>query len=326
MSSKTRFRNTFKLMNGERPVFVPFVYGLAAKMEQLPLEDMVTEAGEYSHAVEGAFELFGYDGIVTGWDSTLEAEAFGAEVDWTGDYAPPQIGDTSGVGLREVEPAASPRIAAMLEATRRIVMTRGKDTAIIGTVTGPVSLVHLLAEGAGGVETLIPLAGNLLMKVVKGLCELRVDAVFIREDVVGAGYRESLTARQAPFAAIYSTLFNLVRHYNGFPVLVVREMEPDFIPDLHRLLAPSGLALLGKGIDDAYLAKLYELSSSLKLAFGLPLPVGDVEAARKQHAAASAFIGGHMPTGFFYVSDGEVPHDTPPDNLHDLMAEINSGE
>ncbi|HJX12883.1 MAG TPA: uroporphyrinogen decarboxylase family protein [Dehalococcoidales bacterium] len=324
MNSKTAFRNTFKLLNGERPVYVPFVYGLAARISQVPLEEMVMDASYYTGALEEACGLLRYDGIVTGYDATLEAEAFGAEVEWPGDYAAPKLKPDSRPGLREVDPAASPRIPVLLEVTKRIGMSRGKDVAVIGVLTGPVFLANLLTGGQDGAAmTAIPLAGNLLMKLVKSLGDLRVDAVFFREDIPGADYPGRLAAHQAPYTAVYNTLFNLVRHYNAFPAVILKDIPLDDITGLHKMIAPGGFILLGQRLDDAGLARVREFSASLKAAFGLPLPVAEPDLLTGQYDIISRFIGGHKPTGLFYVSDGEIPEDTPLETLHDLAAKIN---
>lgn len=325
MNPKTAFRNTLKLMNSERPVFVPLIYGLAAKISQFPLEEMVADASYYAHSLEEASELLRCDGIVNSYDATIEAEAFGCDIAWPGDYAPPEVRSNRNLEMREINPETSHRISVLMETTKRIAMTRGKDAAIIGTLTGPVSLVKTLTDGkSGGIETAIPLAGNLLMKLVKNLGELRVDAVFFREDIAGAGFPERLTAHEKPFTAVYNTLFNLVRHYNGFPVIITEDLELDTIPELHRMIAPGGIILLGKGVNEGNLARLLELSASLKLSFGLPLPLADAGELDKQFNVINKFINQHKPSGFFYVTDGEIPYDTPLEMLHDLTAKIQS--
>jgi len=78
-------------MNSERPVFIPFVYGLAAKLEQIPLAEITSDASYYAHSLEDACELFKYDGIVNNFDSTIEAELCGCEPERHDDYAAPRI-------------------------------------------------------------------------------------------------------------------------------------------------------------------------------------------------------------------------------------------
>lgn len=323
MNSKTAFRNTYKLMNGERPVFIPFVYGLAARLGQIPLEEMTSDAGYYNHSLEDACELFGYDGIVNNYDATIEAELFGCETEWPGDYIAPGITGCSQVELREVNPEESGRIQVLLETTKRTVMSKGKDVAVIGVLTGPCTLVKTLTgDKSGDTENAIALAGGLLTKLVKSLCELRVDAVFFREDILDNGYHDVLLANGKPYADAYTTLFNMVKYYNSFPALIVKNMEPSFITELCEMIKPGGLILTGKKVSNDDIVYLQKLADSLKIAFGLPLPAGNQDELREQYAVISQFLSEHRPTGFFYVSDGEIPYDTPAEVLHGLITEM----
>ncbi len=323
MNSKTAFKNTYRLMNSERPVFIPFVYGLAAKLEQIPLAEITSDASYYTHSLEDACNLFKYDGVVNNFDATIEAELFGCELEWPDDYAAPRITSCSRAELREIDPAESSRIQILLETTKRTVMSKGKDVAVIGILTGPCSLVKtLMINKSDDTENAIALAGSLLTKLVKNLCELRVDAIFFREDLLDSGYRDELLAYPKPYTDAYTTLFNLIKYYNCFPAIIVKNMETDFITELHEMIKPNGLILLGKKISDDDMAHLQNLSDSLKISFGLPLALGNQAELKEQFAIISQFINKHKPTGFFYVSEGEVPYDMPLEILHDLIAEM----
>lgn len=325
MNSKVAFRNTLKLVNADRTAFVPFVYGLAAKIGQLTLQEMVSDATYYAHSLEEAYKLFKYDGIVNNFDSSIEAETFGCEVAWPGDYMSPRIADFGKLELREVNPEENGRIPILMETTKRIAMSQGKETAVIGVLTGPGSLVKtVIGDKDLDIGNIITLAGSLLTKLTKSLGELRVDAVFFREDLLGTGYRDELLSRSELYTAIYTTLFNLIKYYNGYPVLMVKDMELDSIADLHNMLAPGGLILLGKRLSDGDLMYLQKLSDSLKMSFGLPLPIDNQAELWEQFNLINSFVSKHKPTGFFYVSDGEIPYDIPLEILHDLIAKMRS--
>jgi hypothetical protein len=323
MNSKTAFKNTYRLMNSERPVFIPFVYGLAAKLEQIPLAEITSDASYYTHALEDACNLFKYDGIVNNFDATIEAELFGCDIEWPDDYAAPRITSCRQAELREIDPVESSRIQILLETTKRTVMSKGKDIAVIGVLTGPCSLVKTITGDKGGdTENAIVLVGSLLTKLVKSLCELRVDAVFFREDILDIGYRDELLAHSKPYTDAYTTLFNLTKYYNCFPALIVKNMEMSFITQLHEMIRPNGLIPLGKKIGEDDMAHLQNLADSRKISFGLPLSLGNQTELKDQFAVISQFINKHKPTGFFYVSEGEVPYDIPLETLHDLIAEM----
>jgi hypothetical protein len=326
MNSRVAFRNTLKLMNADRPVFVPFVYGLAAKISQLPLEEMVSDATYFTHSLEEAYKLLQYDGIVNNFDSTLEAETFGCELEWPSDYSAPRTAGCRQLELREVNPEESSRIPILLETTKRVVMSQGKEAAVIGVLTGPCSLVKTITSDGEGenIEEVISLAGKLLTKLTKSLCELKIDAVFFREDLLGKEYPAELLSRNKAYAAVYATLFNLIKYYNCYPVLIVKDIKFDFLSELHRAIAPSGICLLGKRFGDDDLDNLSKLSGSLKVAFGLPLPMGSQTELMEQLTTISNFMSKNKSPGFFYVSDGEVPYDTPLETIHDLIAKIGS--
>lgn len=325
MNSKVAFRNTLRLVNVDRPVFVPFVYGLAAKIGQIPLREMVSDATYYTYSLEEAYKLLKYDGIVNNFDATLEAETFGCELEWSGDYVAPRIAGCSQLELREVNPEESSRTPILLETTKRIVMSQGKEIAVIGVLAGPCSLVKAITGDElkdRDILNVISLADSLLTKLTKSLCELRIDAVFFREDLLGAEYPGELLSPKKPYAAVYATLFNLIKYYNGYPVLIVKDIEFDSITELHKMIGPSGLILLGKRVSDDDLANLRNLSDSLKVSFGLPLPMGSQAELLKQFTTISNFVSKHRPPGFFYVSDGEVPYDMPLETIHDLIAKM----
>jgi hypothetical protein len=324
MNSKVAFRNTLKLTNTDRPVFVPFVYGLAAKISQLPLQEMVSDATYYTHSLEEAYKLFRYDGIVNSYDCTLEAETFGCELEWSGDYVAPRTTGCNKVELREVNPEESSRIPILLETTKRVVMSQGKEAAVIAVLTGPCSLVKTITgdEEGENIENVISLAGKLLTKITRSLCELKIDAVFFREDLLGTEYPAELLLRNKAYAAVYATLFNLIKYYNCYPVLIVKDIEFDFLTNLQSMLGPSGVGLLGKKVSDDDLAHLKKLSDSLKVSFGLPLPMGNQPELLEQFTTISNFMSKNNSPGFFYVSDGEVPYDMPLEIIHDLIAKM----
>jgi hypothetical protein len=323
MNSKTAFRNTFKLMNSERPVFIPFVYSLAAKLAQLSLEEMTSNASYYTHSLEDAFELFQYDGIVNNFDSSIEAALCGCELEWPDDHNPPKVIGCPQLEPDNVNPEGSKRVQILLETTKRITMSKGRDVAVIGILTGPCSLVQALTgDNTDEIESIVPKAGSLLIKLVKSLCEIRIDAVFFREDLLDSSYRDELRAHRMSYTDVYGTLFHLVKYHNSFPAIILKNMNLDFISELHDMIQPDGLVLLGKKVSPDDMAYLHELSGSLKIALGLPLPVGDPEVSENQLNVVSQFVNDHKPTGFFYVSEGEIPYDTLLETFHDLMAKL----
>lgn len=254
MNSRIAFKNTLQNMNTGRPVFIPFVYRLAAKIEQVPLLDMVSDPTYYANLLEGAYQLLKYDAIITSFDPSLEAEIFGCELEWPGDYALPVVKSWSSCELETAGLERSSRIPVMLEAARRLVMTRGREAAIIGAVTGPCTLAWNIAQHAGlekkyGIEEIISLAGSQLTKLTRSLCEVKVDAIIFREDFLGEKYREELFSLQKPYTSVYTTLFNLTRYFNISPLILIKAEKPETIEAVGKMLRPGGIILLRHEIE-----------------------------------------------------------------------------
>lgn len=318
---KVAFRNTLQVKNVSRPVFVPFVYGLAAKIGQIPLREMVSNATYYAHLLEGAYKLFKYDAIINSFDSSIEAEACGCELEWHSEYEAPTVTAWGSCDVKTIDVQRSGRIPVLTEATHRLVMSLGKEIAVIGVITGPCSLVKNLVGKADSGDV-ISLIGSLLTKLTRSLCELRIDAIFLREDLLGARYWEDLQSLNKPCIALYKTLFNVIRYYNSYPVLIVKDFGLEVIEDLYNILGPSGLILCGRRFNEADLIYLEDLSDSLRMCFGLPLSIGAEDELWAQFDVIDNFVGKHTPKGFFYTSDGEIPYDVPLEVVHAITGKI----
>src|SRR4030042_4479280 len=130
MNGKLAFRNTLQGKNDGRLPFVPFIYGLAARTANVSLREMVMDASYYTNALEGVYGLLGHDMIVGNFDTTLESESFGCEVEWPADYGAPSL--TRGIGsfvLRPEDFMSRGRIPIAMEVTKRLTLSLGRDVA-----------------------------------------------------------------------------------------------------------------------------------------------------------------------------------------------------
>jgi len=332
MSGKLAFRSALQGKNQGNPPFVPFVYGLAARASNVSLRDMTSDPGYYTSALEGLYKLFNYEVIATGYDTTIENESWGGQVEWGGEYGPPVLvkgGDPALV--RPEEFLQRGKTPVLLEATKRLVLSAGRDAAIGCVLSGPCSLLTNLRRtsgptGAVNAEAAKNLAG-FLNKLVRGFCELKVDAVFFREDPLGRDLVEELTLNKDVYKGVYATLFNIVRAFNGFPILVTDRLTLDAIKTLHGLLRPDGIVLLGTDFTSRELRELNELADTLKTSFGLPLPIGTAteEALWGRLDVIKSVAAAHGLKRLFYTSEGEIPYDIPMEVLHALMDRLTSG-
>ncbi len=173
----------------------------------------------------------------------------------------------------------------------------------------------------------IKLLGSFFTKLVKSLCELKIDALFFREDPLGKQFVEELFQSKEAYKALYGTLFNIVKAFNAFPVIVAKHLPLKTIKDVHSLLRPSSIVLLGDRFGDSDLDLIKDIANSLKLSFGVPLPIGTgtQEELWNQLSAMESFVSKYRPKNLFYTSDGEIPHDFPIEILHTLMNRLRGG-
>jgi hypothetical protein len=327
MNSRDAFRRTMQAANAGRPVFVPIVYRLAARIEQTPLLDMVSDPTSYANILESAWRLLKQDAIITNFNPSLEAEIFGCQVDWQGDYELPAAFGWTACELSAAGLDGSGRLPVLLEATKRLIQTRGREVAIVGVMTGPGSLAMNIAEHAEPdkeypFEEIVALAGGQLIKYARHLGEVKVDAVIIREDLLAEKYCEEFLVHEKAYTAVYATLFNLTRFYNLAGLLMVKGGKLEDVAALVQKLGPNGLILTGQKLGKADLMFLKDLSASRKLAIGLPLPLADRDEAMAQLQKYEDFISEFKPGGFFYTSDGEVPPDISLESLRDITSRI----
>ena len=63
-TSKELVRGLFEHKDPEKVLFIPWVCSFAAKLEQVPVQTMLSDAGILSRALINAQKLFGYDVII----------------------------------------------------------------------------------------------------------------------------------------------------------------------------------------------------------------------------------------------------------------------
>ena len=327
MNGKLAFRSVLQGKNQGNPPFVPFVYGLAARMANVSLREMVSDPGYYTNALEGVYGLLDYEVITTSYDTTVEAESLGSQVEWKNEYAAPHLvrgGDLS--LIRPEEFLQSGRIQVLLEVTKRLMISAGRDAAVACVISGPCSLLKGLERvsglsGCGSSAEAVKLLGGFLNKLVRGLCELKIDAVLFREDPLGQELVDELAVGRDAYKGLYATLFNIVRAFNGFPLLLTSRLTVDDVKAIHNTLRPDGMVLLGTDFDDQGLSLLNELADASRISFGVPLPIGTApeEKLWERLHVIDSFVAAHRPKRFFYTSDGEIPHDISIEILRTLM-------
>ena len=233
LSSKDLVKSLFRLEDLPRIPFIPWVCSFAAQLEQVQVEDMLSDAGLLATSLSNAQKLFGYDAICNVFDSSLEAEALGCEVEWGGEGDLPTVAShplAEGARLEDISVLgldARGRIPVVIEATRRLNIVMGKQVAVIGVVTGPVTLAgHLsgksflndLTERPEDAGRTIALAGVACLNLARKYCELGVDAVAVADEMLGQIGPAEYRLAAGPLKSIW----NVAKFYNVRTLLLGR--------------------------------------------------------------------------------------------------------
>ena len=156
MKSIDRLKATIRFEKTDRVPVISHIYGLAARIRQVPLKEYLHSGELLAFCQLEAWKRFGYDGVTVFADNSLEAEALGATLSFKDD-AYPQISEYCLTDIRDwktleiPDPENDGRMPVILEACRILSTEAGNETAVVGTVQGPMTLAGQLL----GLEKLI---------------------------------------------------------------------------------------------------------------------------------------------------------------------------
>jgi len=234
-TSKELVRSLFAGKPVSRPPFIPYVATAAAQFMQVPVQKLFSDPTTLANSLQSCQKLFRYDGIAILLDTTLEAEACGCQIAWREGEPPevishvlerkePQSLDVSAIEIKG-------RIPIVLEAAKRLAQTAGKDVALLGAVTGPITLgKHLMGDdfvAALDINTqlsqkVLELYGKVALALAKAYGELKFDAVILADRALASTY----PAHYPKVQPILKTLRNLVNFYDMPLILLTGRVPP----------------------------------------------------------------------------------------------------
>jgi len=227
-----------QLLQGDRPprpLFLPILFSLGARIENTPLQAFLCNPTKISNSLSRIRTHVQSDGVSCYFDPHLEAEALGAALEWRADGQPPTLRWPGQAkkgqlpeGLRPVEQAAkSARITVATEVIRRLNSLLRDDSLLMAGLTGPFTLAaritQLEPQEAFQFENYSPaaleIAATLLMQISTECVAAGANLIFIQEDILPA-----LTeANCDSFAALLAPAINVIRFYQALPVLRLPE-------------------------------------------------------------------------------------------------------
>jgi uroporphyrinogen decarboxylase-like protein len=214
-----------------RPLFLPIVFSLGAKVENVPLGAFLGNPTKISSALRQMRAHLRSDGVACYFDPYLEVEALGATLQRISDDQAPTIhwplparmGEMP-EGLRSPEEAANGgRVPVVVEVIRRLNALPNRDFLLMAGVTGPLTLAARLTQlenkdslrSEDLSDAVQELAASAVTQMASIFLEAGADTLIIWEEIVPALSAESCEA----WANLLAPTFNVARFYEALPLL-----------------------------------------------------------------------------------------------------------
>jgi hypothetical protein len=216
-----------------RPLFVPIVFALGARVENLSPRAFLGNPTKISNALRQIRGPLRSDGVSCYFDPLLEVEALGGTVEWASEHkgatvrwpAASERGQLP-AGLASPDDAVKRgRVPVALEVIRRLKALLREDSLLMAGVSGPFTLAArlsgLLEQNPLTREVLpdsaLEVANLTILQISKAFAEAGANLVFLREEILPILHEraaEEWTSMLAP-------IFNVIRFYEGLPVLQI---------------------------------------------------------------------------------------------------------
>jgi hypothetical protein len=215
-----------------RPLFLPIVFSLGAKVENLPLRAFLCNATKITNSLRPIRTHLRSDGVACYFDLYLEAEALGATLRYAADDQRltlqwPQAAKAGELPENLHSPAdaaKSDRVAVAVEVIQRLKSLMRDDPLLCAGVSGPFTLAAQLLDLRPAdappredfSDAALEVAAATITQIATKFVEAGAHAIFIQENifpVLSAEHCETWAASLAP-------AFNIIRFYEALPVLL----------------------------------------------------------------------------------------------------------
>lgn len=288
---KNSFRNMFRRIRQESIPFLPRTLSLAAKIEQVSLEQLLVQPELISKALLNTKRVIGSDAILVPISFTV-----------------PIFQDTSYSSSDFLTTGVTEN---MLEVIRHL---KADQEYVACLVPGPVGMAQkIIAQHESSDQ-------ELFLRTVRALCqgvleatriigEARPDAIVIQEETLA----ESLLDENS-VAELLEPVFATIAYYNAEPILSVSDISWSFLQRLAE--SAKGIILPQRFLEDYSLTELSELQQETGVCFGLQLPEAIYSG---QNHKLEKFCGDVLACfegrGVFACSMDEVPINCPIEHL-----------
>jgi hypothetical protein len=295
-----------------RPLIVPVVFSLGAKIENLSFRAYLDNPTKISNALRQIRTQLRTDGVSCYFDPLLEAEALGGEPQWDDANQNRSIRWPAATQkcelparLRSPEEAAnSPRVRAAVEVIRRLNSLLRDEPLLMAGVAGPFTLAAQLTQldsgdmrqGGEPSESALELSAAAITKVASAFVEAGANLIFIREEMLPT--LSPSTCQN--WESLLAPVFNIIRFYEALPVLQI-SAQAARADNVEAILQQSWDAILCSASEE-FVGRVKGRNENFM--FGFAVPLGVLEASDSIDAR---FPGITNSRPALLTTDGDVP-------------------
>jgi hypothetical protein len=232
-SPRQMAKNLLKGIAPPRPLLLPIVFSLGARVENLPLRSYLANPTKITNALRQIRGRLPADGVSCYFDPFLEVEALGAALRWSNDDQPPSVCWLGAArkgelpqGLRSPEDAVKTgRIPIAAEVIRRLDSLLRDEALLMAGVNGPFTLAAKLLQFGeqeiAGADDLpasaLEVAAAMLALLASSFLEAGAHVIFIREEFLPLLSQESCEN----WGNLLAPTFNIIRFFGAVPLLLL---------------------------------------------------------------------------------------------------------
>jgi uroporphyrinogen decarboxylase-like protein len=307
-----------QLLNGvrpERPLLLPIVFGLGAKIENLAAELYRKNPTKIVSALRQMRAPFRADGVTCYFDQFLEVEALGAalqaspdgaarEVRWPKSIEPGQVPE----GLCPPEEISQRgRVPVAIEVVRRMNALPGREFLLCCSVTGPLTLARQMTGKEAGAlfhdevpQAAKELAASVATQATTAFLEAGADVIFLHEPSLPVLSGED----QEEWISLLAPTINVIRFYEALPVLHLPDTE-SVVDDWDAVFRSVPDAIVCQPLEAV--AKRSGSSSGTLSGLALPLKIFQPEASGRDSSSEAAKILAQSPGLVLATTESDLP-------------------
>jgi hypothetical protein len=220
-----------------RILFLPLLHAVASQVKREAIRPFLTNPTKMTAGLAALHASLGTDCLFASCAALIEAEALGAQLDWSS--YPPQLVQSdlapSAIGAITLEHALrSARVVAAAEACRRLNMTLPCGAAVGAALTGPMRLATELFHNHAQSDTVsqqedvvadLDASGQVVLAFAKRFLEVGASVIVLLEKIAGQGRN---SRKMGAWADVMVPIVNLAA-FHRVPVVVVLDIPADFV-------------------------------------------------------------------------------------------------